>query len=86
MPARELPTVVIQWRPVRMSTESATSALRGADVPVIVRVRDDAVCFDLRTIRRDDEEDLVASVSSVGIDDADDGDNGDDRDVSLPVL
>ncbi|MCH8252491.1 MAG: L-seryl-tRNA(Sec) selenium transferase [Planctomycetes bacterium] len=83
MPARELPTVVIQWRPARMSTESATSALRHADVPVIARVRDDAVCLDLRTIRRDDEEDLVESVASVGVADADEGDDGD---TSLPVL
>jgi seryl-tRNA(Sec) selenium transferase len=40
------------------------TALREADVPVVARVKDNAICFDLRTIRESDLEILIASVSS----------------------
>ncbi len=64
MPGRTLQTVVVQWRPSESSTEETVAALREADVPVIARIRDDAICFDLRTLREDDFESLVASVAS----------------------
>lgn len=64
MPARELQTVVVQWRPAHGSAETAAAALRDADVPVISRIRDDAICFDLRTVSDSDLETLVASVVS----------------------
>lgn len=62
MPGRELQTVVVQWRPEGQSAESAASALRQADVPVIARIHNDAICFDLRTLRESDFDDLIASV------------------------
>ena len=64
LPGKELQTVVVQWRPAHASTEAMAAALREADVPVVARVKDDAVCFDLRTIRDSDVETLIASVSS----------------------
>lgn len=64
MPTRELQTVVVQWRPEQAPVESVTAALRQAEVPVITRIRDDAICFDLRTIREQDFESLVATVVS----------------------
>ena len=64
MPARELQTVVVQWRPTRASAEAMAARLRHSEVPVISRVRDDAICFDLRTLRESDVEGLVASASS----------------------
>jgi len=83
MPGKELPTVVVQWRPARRSAYATITALREADVPVIARVRDDAICFDLRTLRSSDFEALVASVSAAVWDE----DAGCDRDgVSLPIL
>ena len=69
MPARELQTVVVQWRPAQASVETMAAALREADVPVIVRIRDDAICFDLRTLRESDFESLVATVTSAVWDD-----------------
>lgn len=62
MPARELPTIVIQWRPKGAGAEAMAEALRRADSPVIVRIRDDAICFDLRTLYESDFETLVANV------------------------
>ncbi len=64
MPARELQTVVVQWRPAKATADEMTRLLREADVPVVARVRSDAICFDLRTVRESDLESLVASVSS----------------------
>ena len=64
LPGHELQTVVVQWRPGQASAESMAVALRQADVPVIARIRDDAICFDLRTVRETDFETLVVSVAS----------------------
>ncbi|MFH1111436.1 MAG: L-seryl-tRNA(Sec) selenium transferase [Planctomycetota bacterium] len=83
MPGKELPTVVVQWRPARRSVEATMAALREADVPVVARVRDDAICFDLRTLRPSDFEPLVASVSVAAWDEG----AGSARDgIPLPVL
>jgi L-seryl-tRNA(Ser) seleniumtransferase len=68
LPARSLQTVVVQWQPARHSTESVAAALRMAELPVIVRVKNDAICFDLRTLRADDFEPLVNTVSAVVMD------------------
>ncbi len=83
MPAEELPTVVVQWRPSHRSVAEAVAELRQADVPVIARVRDDAIFFDLRTLRPVDFESLVASVSSVVFDD---GDETPREGTPLPLL
>jgi len=66
MPARTLQTVVVQWRPAGLGIDVVMRALRHADVPVIARVREDGICFDLRTIHVDEFEDLAASVAAAG--------------------
>ncbi len=83
MPTEELPTVVVQWRPAHLSVEEAMEALRQAETPVIARVRDEAVCFDLRTIRSADLEPLVAAVCSAVWDHECDGDR---EGIALPVV
>jgi L-seryl-tRNA(Ser) seleniumtransferase len=65
MPQRELETIVVQWRPSCASVDDIATALRDTDVPVIAHIRDDALCFDLRTIPPSDFEALVASVTAV---------------------
>ena len=64
MPGKELETVVVQWRPSGVSVGEMAGALREAKLPVIVRIRDDTICFDLRTLREVDFESLAASVST----------------------
>ncbi|MCH8244194.1 MAG: L-seryl-tRNA(Sec) selenium transferase, partial [Planctomycetes bacterium] len=53
MPGAELETVVVQWRPASCSTADMVARLRDADVPVVARVRDDAICFDLPSTAND---------------------------------
>jgi hypothetical protein len=38
--------------------------LRQSEIPVVARIRDDAICFDLRTIRESDFEDLAAAAAA----------------------
>ncbi len=63
MPAEELQTVVVRWRVGGVSAQLMASALREADVPVIVRIRDDEICFDLRSLQEAEFDTLVASAS-----------------------
>ncbi len=72
LPGRDLPTVVIRWQPSFASVDDVVARLRRAETPVIVRIRDDAICFDLRTITDDDFETLTNAVAST----APDNDNG----------
>jgi L-seryl-tRNA(Ser) seleniumtransferase len=83
LPTEQLPTVVVQWRPSRLSAAQAVRALRESDIPVVARIRDDAVCFDMRTVREPDVEPLVAAVTGVVWDDEPEPDDGR---ISLPVL
>ncbi|MFQ5495557.1 MAG: L-seryl-tRNA(Sec) selenium transferase, partial [Phycisphaerae bacterium] len=82
LPAEAMATVVVQWRPVRASADATAAALRAADVPVIARIADDAICFDVRTLRGDDLETLVASVSSIAWDHGEESRDG----IPLPVV
>ncbi len=83
MPGCELPTVVIQWRPRDRSTAEMAATLRRGEPPVIARVRDDAICFDLRSIRRVEFEDLVSAVQTAACPDED---PNRECDIRLPVL
>ncbi len=85
MPDQEIPTVVVQWQPAGCSTDEVVSALREAEVPVVARVRDDAICFDLRTIRESDFEGLVTSVMDAVMEVGEE-DEEDSNDLSLPVV
>lgn len=83
MPEHELETVVVQWRPKESSVSSAAAALREAEVPIVARVRNEAICFDLRTLREDDFDAIADAVFEISL-----GDQGDEEEdgVSLPVI
>ena len=63
-PETDLPSfaVSLEWDegPDRLAT-----ALRQAEPPVIARILDDRLVMDVRTIQRDEEDELVAAVSAV---------------------
>lgn len=85
LPQNELPTVVVQWRPTSLSADAAAVALRRTDPPVVARIRDAAICFDLRTISTDDFAPIADAVAEAVWHDGPDS-GGDDAKVRLPVL
>jgi L-seryl-tRNA(Ser) seleniumtransferase len=84
MPGQELETVVVQWRPAEVSAQEMATALRGAETPVIVRLRDDSICFDLRTIHESEFDAVVDGAYAAAY--ADSAVEDSDSRVSLPIL
>jgi len=68
LPGHDLPTVVIRWRPTFADVDTVAADLRQSEPPVVARIRDDAVCFDLRTICPDDFPALTSAARSVAPD------------------
>jgi L-seryl-tRNA(Ser) seleniumtransferase len=66
LPGFELDTWVVALRPHRGVARMAV-ALRGAATPVLVRVRDDAILFDLRTVRDADVAAIEAAVAEIAL-------------------
>ena len=71
LPGEGLPTVVIRWQPSYAPVDAIATALRRTHPPVIARIRDGALCFDLRTLAQNDFEPLVTAVTHTLPDDAD---------------
>jgi len=89
MPAEEVPTVIVRWQPSFASASQAMTALRSGEPPVVARVNEDAVCFDLRTVRGDDLELLCDAIIHAVTEQSDDDDENNHPccdDHPLPVL
>lgn len=56
LPTRDIPTALLSIRSEILSPNTLEASLRGLEVPVIARIADDEVLFDLRTV---DELELV---------------------------
>ncbi len=82
MPGKELETIVVQWHPEHAGVNDVVSALRAAETPVVARVRDGAICFDMRTIPESDFDTLVDSIATA----AAETESGDPGSIRLPVL
>ena len=54
LPTVQVPSTTVRWRPSDWSSNGAGEALRRCSPPVIARIRDDAVVFDLRTLREEE--------------------------------
>ena len=54
LPTREIPTVLVGVRAAALSAAALEERLRRGETPIIVRVADDRVLFDLRTIDADE--------------------------------
>jgi L-seryl-tRNA(Ser) seleniumtransferase len=65
LPAWPLPTAIVQWKPKNDSSlDEIARRLRSGDPAVLPRIRDDAICFDLRTIAAHEYDELVAAVTT----------------------
>jgi L-seryl-tRNA(Ser) seleniumtransferase len=64
-PETQIPTTLIGVASELMSADEIEKRLRGARPPVIVRIVEDRVALDLRTVRTDEEKDLMEALRSV---------------------
>lgn len=65
LPAWPMATYVVQWQPRSISAAEAARHLRTARRPVLVRVREGTVLFDIRTISASDQAAIVEAVGEV---------------------
>jgi L-seryl-tRNA(Ser) seleniumtransferase len=54
-PVETIPTILLKIQPASLSVENLAKKLRTHDPPIFTRVQKDAVLFDLRTIREDED-------------------------------
>ncbi|HHW41228.1 MAG TPA: L-seryl-tRNA(Sec) selenium transferase [Syntrophomonadaceae bacterium] len=64
LPLTELPTSLVVLRPKKATAAALAGRLRKGDPPVLVRVQEDGVLLDPRTIGEGDEEALVDAVAA----------------------
>ena len=64
-PGIELPTVLLGLERDDLSAEALEERLRTGDPPVIARIEDDRVIFDLRTVMPEDDERLLDRLRGV---------------------
>ncbi len=64
LPLVDLPSYAVGVTAASLSPDALHTALRRANPPVVARVADDEVVFDVRTLLAGDEVDLLAAVSS----------------------
>jgi L-seryl-tRNA(Ser) seleniumtransferase len=63
-PETDLPSFAVSVES-EQSPDRLATALRRTDPPVIARILDDRLVMDVRTVQRDEEDELVAAVASV---------------------
>lgn len=65
MPMEKLPTWLVWVKPKNRSVSSTVEALRGQPVPVIVRVENDQILLDPRTLQQGELEEVVAAFERI---------------------
>ncbi len=65
-PMQDLPTTLVEVRPAAADGAVARweEALRSGDPPVVARIQEGAILLDPRTVRPDEEEDLLRAVAA----------------------
>ena len=63
LPGEGLASVVIRWHPSYARPDVVAAELRRSDPPVVARISEGALCFDLRTLTERDFPLLVAAVA-----------------------
>ncbi|UCG33550.1 MAG: L-seryl-tRNA(Sec) selenium transferase [Phycisphaerales bacterium] len=65
LPTVQVPTTTVRWRPTTMPAHQTAERLRQVSPPVIVRLQDDAIAFDLRTLTEGDVPVVMRAVTQV---------------------
>jgi L-seryl-tRNA(Ser) seleniumtransferase len=63
LPLLELPTRLLRLNPVKMHAQEISEALKSFTPPIIVRVEQDSVLFDVRTIQEKELKPVAASIT-----------------------
>jgi L-seryl-tRNA(Ser) seleniumtransferase len=64
LPLQSVPTRVLAVQPERGNAGGAEARLRNGDPPVLVRVQEDRIVLDLRTVTPDEEPELLAALAT----------------------
>jgi L-seryl-tRNA(Ser) seleniumtransferase len=64
LPLQELPTQVVALRPLKLSATSLEERMRKNIPPVIVRVKEEEILLDLRTVAKEEEAILLEAVKT----------------------
>lgn len=65
LPGQEIPTVLLRIHSERLSASEIERRLRGLDVPIVARIEDEEVLFDLRTLEEGDFPDILSGMAHV---------------------
>ena len=65
LPTRDIPTKIIQLKPLIMTVDELTACLRENDPPVFARIEDESVALDFRTVFPDDVPHLVSAMERI---------------------
>jgi len=65
LPLAELPTTVVTIKHKKMSAGAVEEILRRNEPPVIVRIKEDAVMLDPRTIQEGEEQEILAAFKQI---------------------
>jgi L-seryl-tRNA(Ser) seleniumtransferase len=65
LPTCNIPTALIPLRSENISAAGLEARLRKLEIPIIARIADDEVLFDLRTIAEEELAMIVSGVKSV---------------------
>lgn len=65
-PGQEIPTCLIALHSKIYSARALESCLRHHEIPILARVEGDRVLLDLRTVRKDEEEEIIRAIGSLG--------------------
>ncbi len=63
LPIQDLPTKVVALAPEKLSAADLEQRLRNSSPPVIVRIKDDEVLLDLRTVAQEEEKTLLRIIT-----------------------
>ena len=64
LPLQELPTRVVALRPLKLSAASLEERMRKNAPPVVVRVKEEEILLDLRTVAKEEEDILLEAVKT----------------------
>jgi len=65
LPLADIPTLVVTVKPKACGPDRLERALRASDPPIICRIKEDKLVFDMRTIQPGEEDLILQAISSI---------------------